>query len=200
MPKKSEAKPVARSSFSNVAVREVNRKLLGTTKFPILVHRGEKGEASQWFATFRGLPGYLGFGDREASAIADLWAMVDGGPVYDVSQSHGLEPTPKNIRKMLDQARHRSSIIADNSLSVRSKDAEVTHVAKQHGVSRNSLRPLMARAAKWEEHGGIDQFIAKLGRDHQSVAAEVGDDPQRFLENNPERARMLLARQKFPQR
>jgi hypothetical protein len=198
---KSEIHPskAAQNSHGNVSIPRVNRNELGTCRYPIILHRGVKGESGVWIALFKNLPGYLGIGFTTEDALSQLWSILGDDPVYDVSGSRGIDPTPENIRHMLDRAK-LSHKVADHidHLGI-TKDSAIAAACREFGLSRNTLRPVFARREKWAQVGGLRAATSNVGMAEQREWLAYGRDPQAYLEDHPEKARLLLARQKFPQ-
>lgn len=190
-----------KNAFANGEIIEVDRSLLGSKIHPIVVFRGERNESRTWCATFLKLPGYLGIGQTEAEAIAKLWVMSGTGPIYNVSKCRGLEPTAENIQKSLFRAQrnHAASSIVESS---RTRKHEVmVAVAKANSLSVNSLKLALSREDAWRLLGGLNLAVSQLNFDHQEIASVHFRDMeciQAYFEDNPERARLVLARLKFP--
>lgn len=189
------------NAFSNGEIIEVDLCLLGSKVYPIMVFRGEKNESGCWCATFLKLPGYLGLGQTEAEAIAKLWAMSDKGPIYDVSKCRGIEPRAKNIQRLLNQAQ-RDHAASQSVIDSGSRNYEaMVAIARKHSLSVNTLKPALTREDRWQSVGGLNFALSKLGLGHRVIASVSFKDMesmQAYLEDNPERARLVLARQKFP--
>jgi hypothetical protein len=198
MAKNSRTNPTVKNKHGNVNIAIVERSLLGTKAYPILVYRGSKGEDGVWIARMGAIPGYLGWGQTEIVAIASLWENIGDGPIYDVRGSHRLEPTPANIRHFLEQAQrvHSAKLQADEFGTTNQE--QLSAIAKAGHVARSTLSAAIAGAARWERLGGIDTHVQRLGRRHEQEAAELGTDVQAYFQNHPEKAAFFLARHKFP--
>jgi hypothetical protein len=190
-----------KNASGNVEIINVDLSLLGSKKYPIMVFRGEKNESRSWCATFLKLPGYLGLATTEAEAITKLWAMSDQGPIYDVSKCRGLDPTAENIQKLLIQARRDHAASQSVRASGNRNYEAMVAIAKEHSLSVNTLKPALTRGDTWESLGGLNLAVSKLRLGHRVIASVNFKDmesTQAYLEDNPERARLVLARRKFP--
>jgi len=201
---------MAKNIFGTRSVPVVPRDLLGTKQYPLMVFRGEKDERDDWFATFAGLPGYLGVGFNEFEAIQQLKEYIRSKPViYDVSGSHNIEPTPENIRAFLAR-RTRAHDAAERSKGASQprkhgaiKTAAIEFEARKEGISKHEVKAALERQQRWQQLGGLEHHIASFGPKVEQQARTVMRDADAFqawLENCPERARFLLAKAKIPQR
>jgi hypothetical protein len=176
---------------------------LGSQELPLIVYRGTKDEDGVWFAKIAPLPGYLGWGRTEANAIAQLWDNIGQGPVYDIRGAHNIEPTPANIKKMLDEAKRIENFRVEIPAGLNENDERLAWLARERHISKQNLKSSMLMSQTWQKLGGIDQFIFRLNYldgTNTDNGKKFGQDPQTYLENNPERARLWLARLKFPRR
>lgn len=190
-----------KNAFANGEIIEVDRSVLGSKIYPIVVFRGERNESRTWCATFLKLPGYLGIGQTEVEAIAKLWAMSGKGPIYNVSKCRGLEPTAENIQKSLFRAQRNHAASSMVKGTGTRKHEVIVAVAKENSLSVNSLKLALSREDAWELLGGLNLTVSQLSFDHQGIASGHFRDMasiQAYFEDNPERARLVLARLKFP--
>ena len=197
MAKAKQGGKTAKNRHGIVDIPVINRSRLGTKEFPLAVYRGTKDEAGLWIARLRDLPGYLGWGNSEAEAIARLWQEIGDGPVYDVRGMHRLAPTAENIRYVLGQAKRVEAARAEAEGTPNS--AFLAATAKKQHVSRTSVDRAMAMNVMWQRLGGAYSYAATLGSEHAANGAAFGANPEAYFENNPERAEYFLARLKFPE-
>lgn len=197
---------VAKNRYGTRAVRQVVREDLGTKKHPLVVYRGSGLEAENWFATFGGLPGYMGVKFSAEGAIADLWDSIKDRTVYDISGSHNIEPTPANIRALLNRRVRalKAATAASRSAAGQGliKAASIDNEAKRESIARHDVQAALERVSAWNTIGDVAAFIDRLGPGYLKTAKEITRDGlvslQRTLEACPERARYLLAHDKLP--